>query len=122
MTTETMIKELRRLETKVITGKKKNGEIRMQDMVVEVADRLEELNKSCFILQTERSLTTEGGIIMNPAKATCIFKHINDKMYTELEKLAAIYTVLELPTHNGISKDSIIDAFKWMFDFNYTIK
>ena len=45
MTTERMIKELRQLETKVRTGKKKNGEIRMQDMVVAVADRLEELNE-----------------------------------------------------------------------------
>ena len=45
MTTERMIEELRQLETKVRTGKKKNGEIRMQDMVVAVADRLEELNE-----------------------------------------------------------------------------
>lgn len=122
MTTETMIKELRQLETKVRTGKKKNNEIRMQDMVVEVAERLEELNKPCFFLETERSMEIKGEIRMNPAKATAIFKQINENLYTDMGKLAAIYTVLELPTHNGISKDSIIDAFKWMFDFCYTLE
>lgn len=121
MTTETMIKELRQLETKVRTGKKKNGELRMQDMVVAVADRLEELNKPWFIVETERSLETKGEVRMNAGKATAIFKQINENMYTDMAKLAAIYQVLNLPTHNGISKDSIIDAFKWMFDFGYEI-
>lgn len=121
MTTETMIKELRKLETKVRTGKKENGELRMQDMVVAVADRLEELNKPWFVIETERSLGMKGEIRMNPAKATAIFKHINADLSTDFEKLSAIYQVLNLPTHNGISKDSIMDAFKWMFNLNYEI-
>lgn len=122
MTTETMIKELRQLETKVRTGKKKNGELRMQDMVVAVADRLEELNEPWFIVETERSLVTKGEVRMNARKATAIFKQTNENMYTDMTKLAAIYQVLNLPTHNGISKDSIIAAFKWMFDFGYELE
>lgn len=122
MTTEKMIKELRKLETKVRTGKKENGELRMQDMVVAVADRLEELNKPWFVVEKERSLGIKGEIRMNPAKATAIFKHINADLSTDMEKMAAIYQVLNLPTHNGISKDSIIEAFKWMFSIEYTFK
>lgn len=45
-----------------------------------------------------------------------IFNDINNDKYTEQEKLAAITSVLDMETHNSITKDSIIKAFKWFIN------
>lgn len=53
---------------------------------------------------------------MNIGKACAIFEQIDSKKYTEDEKLQAIEDVLfEMVTYNGITKDKILDAFKWFF-------
>lgn len=53
---------------------------------------------------------------MGIGKSYAIFKcQMNSDKYTEQEKLQAIKAVLEMPTHNGITKDEIITAFAWLF-------
>ena len=53
---------------------------------------------------------------MSIGKACAIFEQIDSKEYTEDEKLQAIEDVLfEMVTYNGITKDKILDAFKWFF-------
>lgn len=61
----------------------------------------------------------EGGIAMNIGKAVAIFKQIESDKYRDSEKLEAIKLVIEMPTHNGIHKDTIIKAFRWLFDYGY---
>ena len=45
--------------------------------------------------------------------ATVIFVNINDGLFCEDEKLCAIDMVADMPTHNGIYKDAMIDVIKW---------
>lgn len=54
---------------------------------------------------------------MNIGKACAIFEQIDSDNYTDDEKLIAIHEVLQMPTYNGITKDEIIKAFRWFFEF-----
>lgn len=36
--------------------------------------------------------------------------------YSENEKLTAIKEVLDMPTHNGVTKDKILSAFRWLYE------
>lgn len=53
---------------------------------------------------------------MNIGKAQAVFEQIRSDKYSETEKLQAIWDVLEMPTHNGITKDAILEAFRWLFE------
>ena len=47
-------------------------------------------------------------------KSTGCFEQIKNDKYSEDEKLQAIWLVLDMPTHNGITKDTILEAFRWL--------
>lgn len=53
---------------------------------------------------------------MNIGKATSIFKDIASDKFTVPEKLQAIRKVLNMPTHNSISKEEILNALDWLWD------
>lgn len=57
---------------------------------------------------------------MNIGKACAIFEQIESERYTDEEKLLAIREVIEMPTHNGVTKDTILNAFRWLW--NYAIE
>jgi hypothetical protein len=63
-----------------------------------------------------------GGTPMNIGKACAIFLQIESDQYTDRDKEVAIYLVMNMPTHNGITKDSMLRVIKWMFAQNYTIE
>ena len=50
-------------------------------------------------------------------KATAIFKNINDDKHSASEKIEAIKTVINMETHNSITKDDLIRALDWMWDY-----
>lgn len=54
---------------------------------------------------------------MNIGKACAIFERIDNEKYTEQEKLNAVKLVIEMPTHNGVTKDKILNAFRWFFNW-----
>lgn len=54
---------------------------------------------------------------INIGKACAVFQQIKSDKYSEDEKLRAIWAVLDMPTHNGITKDTILEAFRWLFDY-----
>ena len=54
---------------------------------------------------------------MNIGKATAIFQQIRSEKYSEYEKLVAIKKTLDMPTHNSITKNEILDAFRWMWEY-----
>ena len=55
---------------------------------------------------------------MNIGRACGIFLNIESDNFTEDEKLVAIRDVLkEMVTYNGITKDNILKAFRWFFDW-----
>lgn len=53
---------------------------------------------------------------MKDGTETAIFKHIRKEEHSEEEKLIAIKKVLDMPTHNGITKDEILEAFRWILE------
>ena len=59
---------------------------------------------------------------MNIGKACAIFAQINSDKYTEDEKAIAIYDVLQMPTHNGITKDQILAVAKYLFEKIYEVE
>jgi len=54
---------------------------------------------------------------MNTGKACAIFMKIESDEYTNDEKRTAIYHVLSMPTHMGITKDAMLAVIKWLFKF-----
>lgn len=52
---------------------------------------------------------------MNIGKAVAIFENIDSQEFSDKEKAEAIWLVLNMPTHNSITKDYILKAFKWLF-------
>lgn len=54
---------------------------------------------------------------MNIGKACAIFDQIDSDKYDEQEKLMAIRAVLDMPTHNGITKAGILAAFRWFWNW-----
>lgn len=53
---------------------------------------------------------------MNNGKAVAIFKEINSGSYEDDEKLIAIGQVLNMDTHNSISKNEILNVLKWFYE------
>lgn len=58
---------------------------------------------------------------MNIGKAAAIFKQIESDAYTDEQKAIAIYQVMNMPTHNSITKDQILKAMKWLWHQWYEI-
>lgn len=56
---------------------------------------------------------------MTILKAISIFIDINNEKYTEREKARAIRKVMKMPTHNGITKDSMLEVIRWQWDRLY---
>ena len=59
---------------------------------------------------------------MSIGHAIYIFEHINSSEFSHDEKAEAIWLVLDMPTHNSISKDKILKAFKWLFLQYYDVE
>ena len=53
---------------------------------------------------------------MNIGKACAIFEQIESDKYSNTEKLIATDIVLNMKTHNGVTKDEILRGFKGFLD------
>ena len=59
---------------------------------------------------------TEGsGREMKIGQALSIFMDIDSNEHTVQEKGEAIYKVLHMPTHNGVTKDMMLKVIWWLF-------
>ena len=56
-------------------------------------------------------------IQMNIGVACAIVHNINSEKYSEDEKIEALKMFLEMTTHNGTTKEQILKAFRWFWDF-----
>lgn len=65
--------------------------------------------------ESEKRDVQEYGITIG--KACAVFQQIKSDKYSEGEKLRAIWAVLDMPTHNGITKATILEAFRWLFHY-----
>ena len=56
---------------------------------------------------------------MRLGMSVAIFDNINSNDYSDEEKGLAIYDVLNMPTHMGIKKDSMLSVIKWLWNKCY---
>jgi len=59
---------------------------------------------------------------MNIGYATAIFMDIENPQFSIEDKAIAIDVVLNMETHNGITKASLLKVCKWLFDQHFEIK
>lgn len=59
---------------------------------------------------------------MNMGKACAIFKNINADNIPDDDKALAIYIVMNMATHNGITKAEFLEAVKWLWNRSYEVK
>ena len=50
-----------------------------------------------------------------------IFLQVNSDKYTDEEKGTAIYEVLKMPTHNGITKDAMLKVIEYLLNLTFDI-
>jgi hypothetical protein len=58
---------------------------------------------------------------MNIGKACAIFQQIDSDKYTDEEKGTAIYDVLKMPTHNGITKDQMLKVINYLLGLAFEL-
>lgn len=58
---------------------------------------------------------------MNIGKACAIIKNINANNISDDDKALAIYIVMNMETHNGITKSELIEAVKWLWNRSYEV-
>ena len=57
---------------------------------------------------------------MNIGKATAIFNDIYQPGITDIERGEAIKTVVEMDTHNGVTKEAMIQVIKYLWNMVFT--
>lgn len=50
------------------------------------------------------------------SRAVTIFKCVESADFLDADKVIAIYDVMNMPTHNGITKAEILTALKWLWN------
>ena len=53
-------------------------------------------------------------VLMTTGRASAIFDQILSDDFTYKEKLKAINMIVDQPTHNGVTKASMLDVIKWL--------
>lgn len=59
---------------------------------------------------------------MKVGRAIVIFTNIKKETCSEMEKVQAIKRVLEMPTHNGITKSEMVEVIDWLLHQAYEIE
>lgn len=57
---------------------------------------------------------------MTKGVASVIFEDINSPDFSDIEKGTAIKVILDMETHNGVTKDSMLQVIKYLWDMCFT--
>lgn len=58
---------------------------------------------------------------MSIGKAVVICENLDSEKYSLEEKALAIQKVMNMPTHMGVRKDTLIGMIKWLWNFNLEV-
>lgn len=58
---------------------------------------------------------------MSIGKAVVICENLDSERYSLEEKALAIQEVMNMPTHMGVKKDTLIEMIKWLWNFNLEV-
>ena len=53
---------------------------------------------------------------MNIGKAAAIFKYIHNEETEVEDKITAIQEVIDMATHNGITKKDMLEVLRWLIE------
>lgn len=53
---------------------------------------------------------------MDIGEASRIFRDLDNPAYDDLTKISAIYRVINMETHNSITKVELLKALRWMYN------
>lgn len=59
---------------------------------------------------------------MNNGKARAIFDNIENASESIEEKGEAIYIVMNMETHNSVTKDSLLKVIRWLWNLAFELK
>ena len=58
---------------------------------------------------------------MDIGKAMAIFHNINSDKYSDILKAVAIYKVMYMETHNAVTKASMLEVIRWLWDRQFEL-
>ena len=58
---------------------------------------------------------------MDIGKAMAIFNNINSDKYSVNEKAMAIYRVMHMETHDAVTKASMLEVIRWLWDRQFEL-
>ena len=58
---------------------------------------------------------------MKIGNARAVFENINSDEYSEIEKAMAIYRVMHMETHNAVTKASMLEVIRWLWDRQFEL-
>ena len=58
---------------------------------------------------------------MDIGKARAVFENINSDKYSDILKAMAIYKVMHMETHNGVTKASMLEVIRWLWDRQFEL-
>lgn len=58
---------------------------------------------------------------MDIGKAMAIFHNINSDKYSDILKAMAIYRVMHMETHNAVTKASMLEVIRWLWDRQFEL-
>ena len=58
---------------------------------------------------------------MNKVKAMDVFENINSDEYSDILKAMAIYRVMHMETHNAVTKASMLEVIRWLWDRQFEL-
>ena len=58
---------------------------------------------------------------MDIGKAMAIFEDIYNSEYSECDKALAIYRVMHMETHNAVTKASMLEVIRWLWDRQFEL-
>lgn len=58
---------------------------------------------------------------MNIGNSRAVFENINSDEHSETEKALAIYRVMHMETHNSVTKASMLEVIRWLWDRQFEL-
>ena len=61
-------------------------------------------------------------VVVNIGKAIAVFEQLDSDKYTDEEKALAIYKVMNIETHNSVTKADMVKAIKYLWHKAYSFE
>ena len=60
--------------------------------------------------------------MLSKGEAYMIFNDIENSKYTNEEKVIAVYTIMNMETHNSVTKADMLNVIRWMWNSHYEVE